>query len=46
MTVDDEEVTKSFGLEIARLLLDSSFREFAIARYESQKRMIKEIRRR
>jgi hypothetical protein len=29
MNCDDEDVAKCFGLEIARLLLDVSFREFA-----------------
>jgi len=42
---DDENVAKCFGLEIARILLDSSFRDFAIARYESETRRIQESRR-
>ena len=46
MNCDDEEVAKCFGLEIARLLLDASFRDFQIARYESEKRMIMERRQR
>ena len=46
MNCDDEDVAKCFGLEIARLLLDSSFRGFQIARYESEKRMIREMQRR
>jgi hypothetical protein len=46
MTCDDEDVAKCFGLEIERLLLDVSFRDFQIARYESEKRMIKQSRRR
>jgi hypothetical protein len=46
MNCDDEEVAKCFGLEIARLVLDSSFRDFQIARYESEKRMIIESRKR
>src|ERR1044071_235961 len=45
MTCDDEDVAKCFGLEIARLLLDSSFREFEIARHESEQRMMKQSRR-
>src|ERR1044072_8622149 len=45
MNCDDEEVAKCFGLEIARLLLDTSFRDFEIARYESEKRMIQQTRR-
>ena len=44
MTCDDENVAKCFGLEIARMLLDSSYRDFAIARYESEKRLIRESR--
>ena len=44
MNCDHEEVAKCFGLEIARLLLDSSFREFEIARQESEKRMIQQSR--
>jgi hypothetical protein len=46
MTFDDEPVAKWFGLEIARILLDSSYRDFAIARYESQKRRVIKSRRR
>ena len=46
MNCDDEEVAKCFGLEIARLLLDSSVRDFHLPRYESEKRMEKEMRRR
>ena len=46
MNCDDEDVAKCFGLEIARLLLDASFREFAKARYESENRMINQTRRR
>lgn len=42
---DDENVAKCLGLEIARILLDSSFRDFAIARYESETRRIQESRR-
>ena len=41
MTFDDDAVAKCFGLETARLLLDASFRDFQIARYESEKRLIK-----
>ena len=41
MTVDDQDVAKCFGLEIARLLLDSSLVEFETARYESEQRMLK-----
>lgn len=44
MTFDDEPVAKWFGLEIARILLDSSYRDFVIARYESQKRRVVESR--
>jgi len=38
MASDDENVARCFGLEIARILLDSSYGEFRIARYESEKR--------
>jgi len=44
MTLDDEDVARCFGLEIARLLLDASFRDFAKARYESEKRLIQQSR--
>src|ERR1041384_6071151 len=37
MNCDDEGVAKCFGLEIARLLLDSSVRDFHLGRYESEK---------
>jgi hypothetical protein len=40
----DENVARCSGLEIARILPDSSFRDFAIARYESEKRIIKQTR--
>ena len=46
MNCDDEGVAKCFGLEIARLLLEVSFRDFAKARYESEKRMARGMRRR
>ena len=46
MNCDDEDVAKCFGLELARLLLDVSFREFAKARYESEKRMGRQTRQR
>jgi hypothetical protein len=46
MTCDDEEVAKFSGLEIARILLDSSFRDFAKARYESEKQLIRDRRQR
>ena len=36
----DNGVAALFGLEIARLLLDASFRDFQIARYESEKGII------
>lgn len=44
MNCDDEEVAKCFGLEIARLLLDVSFSEFAKARYEGEKWTVQQIR--
>ena len=46
MNCHDEDVAKCFGLEIARLLLDTSFSDFAKARYESEKRLIQQSRRR
>ena len=46
MTVDDEDVAKCFGLEIARLILNASFRQFEIARRESKQRTMIDIRRR
>ena len=45
MNCDDEEVAKC-GLEIARLLLDTSFRDFQIARYDNEKGLIMEGRQR
>ena len=46
MAFDEQEDAECFGLEIARLLLlvDSSYREFSIARYETEKRLIKQER--
>lgn len=38
-----EDVAPCFGLEIARILLASSFRDFQMARYESEKRMIQQV---
>ena len=45
MNCEDEDVAKCFGLEIARLLLDVSFRGFQLARYKSEKRLIDQSRR-
>jgi len=45
MTVTNENVAKCLGLEIAQILLDSSFRDFAIARYESETQRLQESRR-
>jgi hypothetical protein len=39
MNCDDDDLAKCFGLEIARPILDASFAEFEIARYEGEKRM-------
>ena len=44
MTFDEQETAELFGLEIARLLVDSCYREFAIARYETEKRLVKQDR--
>jgi len=35
MICNDENVAKCFALEIARMLLDSSSRDFAVAVYET-----------
>ncbi len=45
MTFEDEIVAKWFGLESARILLGWSYRLFAIARYQSEKRLAKQSRR-
>ncbi len=44
MTFDEQGTAELFGLEIARLLVDSCYREFAIARYETEKRLVKQNR--
>jgi hypothetical protein len=44
MAFQDEEVARCFGLELARLVLNASYRDFAIARYESEKKYIREGR--
>jgi hypothetical protein len=41
---EDEIVAKRFGLETARILLDLSFRLFAIGRYQSEKWLAKQSR--
>ena len=42
MTLDDEVTAKWFGLEIARILLDNNYREFAIARYETENQIVRQ----
>jgi len=37
MKVDDQEVAEWFGLELARLFVDSRYRDFVVKRYESEK---------
>jgi hypothetical protein len=44
MTFDEQGTAELFGLEIARLLVDSCYRELAIARYETEKRLLKQDR--
>ena len=44
MAFDAESVAACFGLELARLVLDACYRDFAIARYESEKKYIREQR--
>jgi hypothetical protein len=44
MTVDDKVVATWFGLELARLFIDSSYRDFVIARYETEKQLVKRDR--
>jgi hypothetical protein len=43
--LDDEATAECFGLEIARLLVDSCYRELVIERYETEKRHIQQSRR-
>jgi hypothetical protein len=40
--LDDEPTAECFGLEIARLLVDSCYRELVIERYEMEKRYIQQ----
>jgi hypothetical protein len=44
MAFDAESVAACFGLELARLVLDACYRDFAIARYETEKKYIREQR--
>jgi hypothetical protein len=43
-TFEEKEIAEWFGLEIARLAVDSCYRDFAIARYETEKRLVKRDR--
>jgi hypothetical protein len=43
-TVDDKVVAAWFGLELARLFVDSSYRAFVIARYETEKQLVRRDR--
>jgi len=38
----DEATAERFGLEIARLLVDSCYRDLVIERYETEKRLVKQ----
>jgi hypothetical protein len=40
MRVDDKAVAAWFGLELARLFVDSDYRDFVIARYEDEKQFV------
>ena len=44
MKFDDEDVAKWFGLELARLIVDSCYRDLVIKRYEAEKRRIQQRR--
>ena len=44
--LNDEASAECFGLEIARLLVDLYYRELVIERYETEKRIIQQRRRR
>jgi hypothetical protein len=44
LTFDEKEIAEWCGLEIARLAVDSCYRELAIARYETEKRLVKQNR--
>jgi hypothetical protein len=45
MKFDDQGVAKWFGLELARLVVDSCYRELVAERYENEKRHIQQTRR-
>jgi hypothetical protein len=44
--LNDEATAECFGLEIARLLVDVHYRELVTDRYETEKRIIQQSRRR
>jgi hypothetical protein len=44
MTFNDKKIAEWFGLEIARLAVDSCYRDFVIARYQSEKQLVKRDR--
>jgi hypothetical protein len=44
MRFDYEEVAEWFGLELARLIVDSCYRDVVIGRYETEKRRIQRKR--
>jgi hypothetical protein len=41
---DEKDLAESFGLEIARLLVDTCYRDVVIAKYESEKEYVKRSR--
>jgi hypothetical protein len=44
MTFDEKVIAEWFGLGIARIVPDSSYREFAIARYPAENRLVRQSR--
>ena len=44
MTFEAREDAEFFGLELARLLVDTRYREFALARYEREEKLTRQKR--
>ena len=44
MKFDDKDVAERFGLELARLFVDSFYRDLVIQRYETEKRRVQQNR--
>jgi hypothetical protein len=42
---EDEKVAKWFGFELARLIVDSCYRDLVIERYKTERRRIQQSRR-